>query len=152
MGKRVEKIGRAGSAPRTGNAGNTGKVGVLVDTTILVDHLRGLEKARGWLAEMLGSGRPLFYSAITTAELLTGVRPGEHDALQRLLTLMQGVLVDDAVATVAAEYMQKYARSHGLALPDALIAASARLSSADLATLNRKHFPMTDLTVFVPYF
>ncbi|MGE5577900.1 MAG: type II toxin-antitoxin system VapC family toxin [Syntrophothermus sp.] len=145
------RMKKAKVAGRIAAPAQTNKKDILVDTTILIDHLRGLQEARQWLVEMFQSGRSLYYSVITRAELLTGVRPGEQDALLKLLGLMRGVNVDDTIASIAAGYMQKYARSHGLSLPDALIAASARQSSAGLATLNRKHFPMTDLTVIVPY-
>lgn len=42
-------------------------------------------------------------------------------------------------------------RSHGLEVPDAIIAAAAKTQGAVLATVNVKHFPMKDLAVIQPY-
>ena len=38
-----------------------------------------------------------------------------------------------------------------LAQQDALIAASAKLADAEIVTRNRKHYPMPDISIVVPY-
>jgi hypothetical protein len=42
----------------------------------------------------------------------------------------------------AYELTKTYAKSHGLEIPDALIAASAISNDLSLATTNKKHFSM----------
>jgi predicted nucleic acid-binding protein len=44
--------------------------------------------------------------------------------------------------------LQQYRRSHAVEVADALIAASAVLNHAELWTLNRKHYPMKDISFF----
>jgi len=50
----------------------------------------------------------------------------------------------------AGEYLQSYAKSHGLELGDALIAASAHITNVPLWTLNKKHYPMKDIRLHSP--
>jgi len=47
-------------------------------------------------------------------------------------------------------YRRDYRKSHETGLADALIAATARLHSLTLVTLNKKHFPMLT-SIIVPY-
>ncbi len=124
---------------------------LLIDTDVLVDHLRGLEQAKRFLRGRRESGDLLYCSVITHAELLAGARPSEEPLLRALLRTLQAVTINEAIAEQAGLYCRQYAKSHGLLLPDALIAASAKSASATLVTLNAKHFPMKDIQVLVPY-
>ena len=45
----------------------------------------------------------------------------------------------------AGAYLARYARSHGVELADALVAAAATTAGLHLWTLNRKHYPMPDV-------
>lgn len=124
---------------------------LMIDTDILIDHLRGLQQAHRFLRERRESGDLLHVSVITHAELLAGARPSEEQMLQELLESLQTVMIDKAVAEQAGQYCREYSKSHGILLPDALIAASAKGVNAILVTLNAKHFPMKDIRVLVPY-
>lgn len=44
-----------------------------------------------------------------------------------------------------------FGKSHGLLVPDAVIAATASILNARLVTRNAKHFPMKDLDLLVPF-
>jgi len=44
--------------------------------------------------------------------------------------------------------MRRYRKSHSLEVPDAIIAASAVVTEGRLWTLNRKHFPMPELSLY----
>lgn len=101
---------------------------LLVDTDVLVDHLR-----RGHSLEPVGD--QLHYSTISRAELFAG-RATEEDVVARLLA----PLVEHGVDTAISEAGGRIRRASGLALPDALIAASALLSDLPLLTRNRRHF------------
>jgi predicted nucleic acid-binding protein len=59
------------------------------------------------------------------------------------------VVLDARVGQRAGAYLARYSRSHGVQLADALVAAAATTSGLRLWTLNRKHYPMPDLTFFV---
>ena len=62
---------------------------VVLDTCILIDHLRGRNEARQYLR---GFPDPPFVSAVTIAELYAGLREGgERAVLEALLTLFRVV-------------------------------------------------------------
>jgi predicted nucleic acid-binding protein len=115
---------------------------ILVDTDVLIAHLRGLEPARGWLASARRAG-PVAVSVITVAELTGGMRSHERSAVLQLLSSLQLEPVTDVIARTAGAFQRRYRRSHsGIGLPDYLIAATADVLGDELATLNLKHFPM----------
>ena len=112
----------------------------LLDTCILIDVLRGRESAIDFIDAL--SDRPAL-SVITATELVAGVRTtAERRHIDRLLETYVVVDIDLEVAKLAGEYVRQYGRSHSVDPIDALIAATAKASGADFATLNIKHFPM----------
>lgn len=123
----------------------------LVDTDILIDHLRGYPRARAFLEERYRENDDLYCSVITRAELFSGLRPGEEEEVRALLNSLKEIPIDRFVAEEAGAYRRKFRRSHQLLLPDALIAASCKVKGSTLVTLNVKHFPMKDLSIFAPY-
>jgi len=123
----------------------------LIDSDVLIDHLRGRAPAAEFLRQCFSSGERLQLSVITHAELLAGLRPGEENDLQDLLRRFEAMLVTQATAEEAGRYRREFGRSHGVELPDALIAATAKVSGATLYTTNVRHYPMTDITVRRPY-
>jgi predicted nucleic acid-binding protein len=58
------------------------------------------------------------------------------------------VLIDATIGRRAGSYLARYARSHGVELADALVAAAAATSGLHLWTLNRKHYPMPDVRFY----
>jgi len=123
----------------------------LIDTDIIIDHLRGEERARDFLRKTRSGETDILYSVITKAELYSGVRRKEEESVYRLLRSMEEVRIDGEIAVDAGRYRNKFYASHGLLLPDALIAASAKKVGAILVTLNQKHYPMKDIKIQVPY-
>ena len=120
----------------------------LVDTDVLIDYLRGRERATKFLEDLKGD---LLVSSITVAELYSGVRGVEEErALDQFLQAFLVVEVDQAIAKKAGRYRHEFSKSHGTGLADALIAASAESRHAILVSLNRRHFPMVK-GMRVPY-
>jgi hypothetical protein len=112
----------------------------VLDTTILIDHLRGVPEARDFLR-----AQPTVptCSEVTRAEILQGLRSAERRAAEALFEVLRWADVDEKVARRAGELGRRYRRSHpGLALADLLIAATALELGQPLATLNVRHFPM----------
>jgi predicted nucleic acid-binding protein len=54
------------------------------------------------------------------------------------------------VGKKAGEYFQDVAKPHNVELGDALIAAAAHVTKVPLWTLNKKHYPMKDISLYSP--
>lgn len=115
----------------------------LLDTTVAVDHLRGLAAATTLLDGLAASGEQLVASEVVRFELLAGVREPELPALETFFSALAWVPVDEPVARVAGELARRYRRGYsGIDDVDYLIAATALVLDAQLLTTNVRHFPM----------
>jgi len=113
---------------------------VLVDTDVMVDFLRGHPKA---VALVQAQSARIILSNIVAAELYAGVKgDDELNKLDSLIFLFRVVPVSLELARAAGLYKRDLAKSHGVGLGDAIIAATAEAENADLKTLNIKHYPM----------
>ena len=124
---------------------------MVIDTDILIDHFHDHKAATSFIRDTLLTGRELFISISTVAEILAGMRPGEEADTETLLSLFIICPAGESIARAAGKYLNQYAASHQLDLGDALIAATASHMGVKLATRNVKHYPMTDVQVVVPY-
>lgn len=112
----------------------------VVDTTILVDQLRGRRQALDYLASL--SEVPIC-SEVTRVEILTGLRSGERKAAERLFAVVDWMPVNEEIARRAGELGRRHRRSHpGLSLADLVVGATAMELGRRVATLNVRHFPM----------
>ncbi len=115
----------------------------VLDTTVAVDHLRGLAAATQLLTDLVAAGEILAASEITRFELLAGVRQRERDALEAFFSALAWVPVDEEVSRTAGALARRLRRSHrGIDDADYLIAATALVLEADLLTTNVRRFPM----------
>lgn len=101
---------------------------LLVDTDVLIDHLRGARRLQ------TPGGGSLSYSVITRCELLAGPERQE-EAARRLLASLRELPLDGPTADAAGLIR----RRSGIATPDALIAATAIRRGHDLLTRNRRY-------------
>jgi predicted nucleic acid-binding protein len=122
----------------------------LIDTDILIDHFHRHREAEQLINSLFTTDQPAI-SVVTVTELLGGMRSGEEERTERLLSLFTILNVSETVGRQAAFYLRQFRRSHGIELGDALIAATAQLYEAELFTRNAKHYPMTDILVTIPY-
>lgn len=115
----------------------------LLDTSVAIDHLRGLPSAVDLLINVLEAEESIFASEVVRFELLAGVRQKEADALEQFFSGISWVPVGEEVARTAGSLAQRHRRSHsGIDDADYLIAATALLLDAELLTTNVRHFPM----------
>jgi predicted nucleic acid-binding protein len=113
---------------------------LLVDTDVVVDYLRGHPRA---VAFIRSHSRRILLPTIVVAELFAGVRgDAEREALDRFIGLFTVVPISTEIARVGGLHANRYRKSHGMGLADAIIAATAEAANAELCTLNVKHYPM----------
>jgi len=124
-------------------------VTVLVDSDVLIEVSRGRKQdiVSRWI-QLSSSGNAVLYSAVSVAELWAGARPNEYEATTNLFRSLTCVPIDEEAGRQAGAYLRQYRKTHGVEIADALIAAGAVASRAQLWTLNRKHYPMKDLSFF----
>lgn len=126
-------------------------VDLVIDTDILIDHLRGLILAKEYLKQKRDAKDKLMISVVTEAEIFAGKKMEESSEAKKtelLLELFEIIGVDSQIAREAG----KLRRSFDCKLPDAIIAATAILHRAKLVTRNKGHFEMIpDIDIIVPY-
>ncbi|MBM2811602.1 MAG: type toxin-antitoxin system VapC family toxin [Chloroflexi bacterium] len=116
---------------------------IVIDTSVLIDHLRGNELARVALRQAAEGGEHLVASVLTKVEVLAGMRLSEARRTRQLLDLLDWIEVDDGLAESAGRLANRYLRSHpGIDPVDYVIAATVERLGARLWTRNVKHFPM----------
>lgn len=120
---------------------------VFLDTTVLIDALRG-RSAADRIRSLRRRGDTPFTSAINVEELVRGVRKGEEAAIERLLRGLRLAPLEFEEGRQAGEWRRRYAgRGRTLSQADCLIAAAATSLRATIATGNPKDFPMRELRV-----
>lgn len=123
---------------------------ILCDTNILIEFYKG-NPAIFQALRAIGPGS-LAVSVVTQAELYFGaLNKRELSSIRRHLALIQCVPLDVTISGRFIELMETYSLSHGLAIPDALIAATALVHFLELYTLNIKDFRfIAGLGLYVP--
>ena len=125
---------------------------MLVDTDVLIWHLRGYSNATRRL-DALGA---LTLSAVSYLEVLQGMRnQAELAAVKKMLERRAATLlpVSEAITLRAIALMESHTLSHGLQMGDALIAATALDHGLPVLTANVKHFSAVEglkVEAFVP--
>lgn len=108
----------------------------LCDTSVFVEYLRGDAEISAYLNNQQPS-----CSIITAAELLQGVE-NKRDQLvvQKILRRVLVLPVTAVIGERMLDLIGTFHLSHGLAIPDGLIAATALEHNLALVTHNTKHF------------
>jgi len=124
----------------------------LVDTDILIDASRGLVQAGRFLNEMRAA-EAITISIISAMEVIAGCRDSAQLIDTKLfLDQFDIQLLTESISAQAKGLMETYTLSHGLALPDAFVAATALESGIALYTRNIRHFRMIpELLITQPY-
>lgn len=120
---------------------------ILVDTTVLIDALRG-RGAAGRLRGLKGAGDVPYACAVNVEELVRGMRPGEERAIGRLIAGLRMAPLDRRQGERAGEWRRSFAAlGVTLSQADCLVAAAALAVGGRLATGNPRDFPMDGLRV-----
>jgi predicted nucleic acid-binding protein len=123
-----------------------------LDADVLIWHLRGETKARGFLGSLSRRGEyELWIGAMQRAEIVFFMRPGEEESTLLLLSEFKTAPVDQAVIDEAGRLYRQWSRSHGIDPNDAILAATVRKSGGKIFCLNTRHYPMPDIVVESPW-
>jgi predicted nucleic acid-binding protein len=115
----------------------------VLDTSVAIDHLRGLQPAVELLSRLVDEEEPVVASEIVRFELVAGVRDGELEALEQFFSALSWVPVDEGTTRTAGWLARQHRRAHsGIDDADYLIAATAIVLAAELLTTNVRHFPL----------
>lgn len=123
---------------------------ILCDTNILIEFYKNnpaiIQELR-----IIGQSN-IAVSVIIQAELYFGaLNKRELLKIRRHLALIHRYPVDAVVSEYFIELMETYSLSHGLAIPDALIAATALVHDVELFTQNTRDFRfIAGLSLYMP--
>lgn len=119
---------------------------LLLDTTVLIDVLRGNKERIARLKSM--PQYELATSAVNVAELYAGKRASEEPAIVRLIAELEVWSVTGEIGESAGDLVFRAARKgKTIALPDALIAATALAHDCPVMSANRKDFASTGVVM-----
>ena len=120
----------------------------LLDTTFLIDHLRGVPDAVRRFREMNESGDESIVTDITVTELWSGRRSRSGPEIERFLRYIEYVHPGPETARLAGIWRAE-ARENGrtIGTPDALIAATAVDQGAAVLTRNVRDFALMPVRV-----
>ncbi|HLR77184.1 MAG TPA: type II toxin-antitoxin system VapC family toxin [Balneolaceae bacterium] len=124
---------------------------LLVDTDVLIDFSRGVEQSREQLRE-LEKNRVLAISVVTQLELMVGCENNRaFKSLQKFLDSFNILHLNSSISKQAVELFEEYRLSHGVLIPDMLIASTALTLEIALMSKNRKDFRFIDKLDLVKY-
>ncbi len=125
---------------------------LLLDSSVVIDATNAHPQALEYVNDLLTSGPPGIH-AVTFAEVTVGTRDSRE--LFRLRRFMRPLAIEFPTPqdwTLALEYLGPLHLSHGVDLPDCLIAATALRLSIPVSTVNDRHFRLfKGLKVIRPY-
>ncbi|WP_414576778.1 type II toxin-antitoxin system VapC family toxin [Anabaena sp. CCY 9402-a] len=112
----------------------------IIDTDILIDAGYGIIEAVKCLHNLqVNSG--LAISIVTQMELMVGcANKAELKTLENFLKQFHIIKVDQAISNKAVDLLRFYRLSHGLLIPDSLIAATAIIWNYPFITKNQRDY------------
>ena len=116
---------------------------ILCDTDIFIEAFKNNTLATGSLRRI--GFQNIALSAITLMELYFGaLNTRELLKIKSRLQKLEIINLDQKITETAINMIERYAKSHGLHIPDALIAATAICRGIQLLTYNVKDFKFVE--------
>ena len=112
---------------------------ILCDTNVIIEALKK-NPAVIQTIEKIGLDR-IAISVVTAMELYYGaLNKAELKKIKRHLSSIRIFHIDEEISVTASALIERYIKSHGLQIPDALIAATSLNQAIKLYTGNKKDF------------
>lgn len=114
---------------------------IMVDTSILIDYFRKMDKSKTRLFDLSQKSENLCISSITEFEIYTGAKGEQIEFWKTMLSNLVVFPFDSAAALAAVDIqnnLKKFRKSIDKA--DLFIAATAVAHNLSFDTLNHKHF------------
>jgi predicted nucleic acid-binding protein len=116
---------------------------LVMDSSVLIDHLRGDQRATDRIRSASEAGDELWSVTPVRTEIFAGALPGEEARIERLFAQLRWLDVTAELADAAGRLARPFVRSHrGIDVVDYLLAAATVQLEGRLLTLNVRHFPM----------
>ncbi len=116
---------------------------ILCDTNIIIEILKGNKRTIN-IIESIGLEN-IAISSVTVMELYFGaLNKRELNKIKKHLQALNIVHFDTDISESAIKLIERFSKSHGLQIPDAIIAATAMTSKIELFTFNLKDFKYID--------
>lgn len=123
--------------------------GYLLDTTEIIDVLRGHVPTAELIGRLIAQGAEVGVCGIVVTETMAGVKPEQCQQVAGFLATLRFYTVGMEVAVRAGHYLHDFARQGiTLSLTDATIAAVAVTYDLVLITKNRKHYPIREVRLW----
>ncbi len=124
---------------------------VIIDTDILIDAGRGVREAIHCLSD-IRKQTSLAASTITYMELMVGCRnKRELEELDRFISRFQVIELNSRISSIASGLLHEYRLSHGLLIPDALIAATVIFLGCQFVSKNQRDYRFIENLNLLPY-
>lgn len=119
----------------------------LLDTTILIEYLRGKKPAVNFITALIRHGHRLCVCCVNVAELYSGLSREQGAKAKLLIDALDYCDATPDAAIQAGIYRYEFARQGiSLSVTDTLVAAIAKANDAIIVTANTRHYPMKDIT------
>lgn len=121
----------------------------LLDTTVIIDCLRGKKGRYELLKKLVSEGSSLGCCSVNIVEVYAGMRENEEQKTKALLDSLEYYDITKDIASLAGEYRRRY-RKKGITLSvsDVLMAAVAISNNLILITDNKAHYPMHEIKFY----
>jgi len=112
---------------------------IILDTNIIIELFKGNVETKEFLKKV--DEKEFAISIITSMELYYGaINKRELNKIKKFLEKFNLLTINEEISKIALDLIEKYSKSHGLDIPDALIAATSLYYEIPLLTYNKKDF------------
>jgi len=120
----------------------------LLDTTVIIDYLRGRPEVVGLIKRLFAEGSSLGCCPINIIEVYAGMREKEREDTEEFLENLEYYELSKGIARQAGGSKREYQKKGiTLSLSDVAIASIAMANDLTFLTDNQKHYPMSKLKI-----